>query len=206
MVSAMRIIAGDYRGRKLQAPKGHQTRPILDRAREALFNILAADVPDCLFLDLYAGSGSVGLEAISRGALRSTFVESAHSAVTALQGNVDHLGVRGRARVIVGDVPVTVDKLVRDREVFDIIYLGPPYDLHVPERVFEALALMGDPLVIIQHHPKILNFEMPRGWKCIRKQVYGLNALTFLLLEDSVVEEDYDEAEEPESDLAMETE
>src|ERR1700751_4032084 len=100
----MRIIAGTFRSRTLQAPEGLATRPSSDRLRETLFNVLAPRIEGAAFLDLYAGSGAVGLEALSRGAARVVFVERAPAALAVLRGNMESLGVRSAARVHAGSV------------------------------------------------------------------------------------------------------
>lgn len=177
----MRIIAGEFRNRKILAPEGLATRPIHDRAREALFNILANEVPDSLFLDLYAGSGSVGLEALSRGAARVTFVDAGAPAIAAIQQNIRDLDVRERTQVIQGKVETVVDRLIGERDYFDIVFMGPPYKEIIRERVFESLTHLGEPLVIVQHHPKYPNYLMSDGWKVLQSRKYGINALTFLV-------------------------
>src|ERR1700728_1472720 len=96
---AMRIIAGPYRSRTLAAPPGMSTRPTSDRLRETLFNVLAPRIENVAFLDLYAGSGAVGLEAVSRGAARVTLVERAPAALKILNGNLERLGISRGVRV-----------------------------------------------------------------------------------------------------------
>src|SRR5271168_2780279 len=101
----MRIIAGTFRSRTLVAPPGVSTRPTSDRLRETLFNVLAPRIQDASFLDLYAGSGAVGIEALSRGAERAVFVERAEPALTALRTNLARLGIREGYRIQAGSVP-----------------------------------------------------------------------------------------------------
>jgi 16S rRNA (guanine966-N2)-methyltransferase len=119
----MRIIAGTYRSRVLEAPAGMATRPTSDRLRETLFNVLAPRLEGAAFLDLYAGSGAVGLEALSRGAARVDCVERAQPALQALRANLNRLGVR------VGVHTVSVAAyLKRAQGPFDVVFLDPPYD------------------------------------------------------------------------------
>jgi 16S rRNA (guanine966-N2)-methyltransferase len=92
----MRVIAGQYRSRPLSAPRGLDTRPTSDRLRETLFNVLAPRIADAVFLDLYAGSGAVGIEALSRGAREAIFVEQADAPMKAIRGNLSALGIAGR--------------------------------------------------------------------------------------------------------------
>jgi 16S rRNA (guanine966-N2)-methyltransferase len=123
----MRIIAGTFRSRRLEAPAGLATRPTSDRLRETLFNVLAPRIEAAAFLDLYAGSGAVGLEALSRGAARVDFVERAPAALEVLRGNVARLGVTAGYRVHAGSVS-TVLRRVAKSSAFDIVFLDPPYE------------------------------------------------------------------------------
>ena len=119
----MRIIGGSARGRKLVGPSSEGTRPLSDRAREALFNILGPGIRGERLLDLFAGTGAVGLEAISRGALSATFVERDRRALGDIRSNLDLLGFGDRGQVVSGDA---LGFLGRTRESFDVIFAGPP--------------------------------------------------------------------------------
>jgi 16S rRNA (guanine966-N2)-methyltransferase len=123
----MRVIAGRYRGRRLQAPPGDATRPTSDRVREALFSVLGARVDGARVLDLYAGSGALGIEALSRGAAEATFVDSAPAAIRAVRANLEAIGAeaevrRADARRFLGSASA------RGRE-YDLVFLDPPYRL-----------------------------------------------------------------------------
>lgn len=122
----MRIVAGRHRGRRLEAPAGHDTRPTSDRAREALFNILAHGHPplrDARFLDLFAGTGAVGLEAVSRGAAGALLVEQGRAALQALRANVARTGEKERVGVLAADAT----RLPPAPHPFDLVFLDPPY-------------------------------------------------------------------------------
>jgi 16S rRNA (guanine966-N2)-methyltransferase len=125
----MRVIAGDARGRKLSAPRGLATRPTLARVRESMFSRLSVrlDFQELRVLDLFAGTGSLGIEALSRGAGHVTFVESARPALLALRRNLDALGFSGRARVLKSDVIRGLETLAAAGEHFDLVLLDPPY-------------------------------------------------------------------------------
>jgi 16S rRNA (guanine(966)-N(2))-methyltransferase RsmD len=127
----MRIIAGSYRSRTLAAPSGLATRPTSDRLRETLFNVLAPRIgrPDggAAFLDLYAGSGAVGIEALSRGAARVEFVERAPAALSVLGANLAKLGVTTGFRIHNRSVSSFL-RLLKAGAAFDIVFLDPPYD------------------------------------------------------------------------------
>lgn len=120
----IRVIAGVAKGRKLKPVPGTGTRPIMDRVKEALFSILGPRVPDCSFLDLFAGTGSVGIEALSRGAERAVFVENARLAIKVIEENLQSTGLADQAEIVKADVR---DYLrAPAREPFEIIYIAPP--------------------------------------------------------------------------------
>jgi len=129
MLISVRIIAGTLRSRSLQAPAGLATRPTSDRLRETLFNVLAPRIRDAAFLDLYAGSGAVGLEALSRGAERVTFVERAPAALAVLRGNLAKLGLTAGFRIQTSSVGAFLRRLPAGQAAtFDVVFLDPPYD------------------------------------------------------------------------------
>jgi 16S rRNA (guanine(966)-N(2))-methyltransferase RsmD len=138
----MRIIAGLLRSRTLQAPPGLATRPTSDRLRETLFNVLAPRMEGATFLDLYAGSGAVGMEAVSRGAAHVCFVERAPAAVSVLRGNLERLGLRAGFHIQTGSVGAFLRKPPGDaRRAFDVVFLDPPYD--AAEEYAATLGLLG---------------------------------------------------------------
>jgi len=124
----MRVIAGQYRSRVLVAPKGRDTRPTSDRLRETLFNVLAPRLEGAVFMDLYAGSGAVGIEALSRGARETIFVEQAEAALKAIRANLASLGTRGGYALEARGVAGALRRLAESGRVTDIIFLDPPYE------------------------------------------------------------------------------
>lgn len=126
MLYRIRIIGGDLRGRKIEVKLDPHLRPMSDRAREALFNILAADVPDRPFFDIFAGSGAVGLEALSRGASQATFIEKDGLAVQAILKHAKTFGVDDRTRVLQVDAYRWIEKGAIPAETANY-FLGPPY-------------------------------------------------------------------------------
>jgi 16S rRNA (guanine(966)-N(2))-methyltransferase RsmD len=154
----MRIIAGEFRSRGLDAPAGMATRPTSDRLRETLFNVLAPRMEGAAFLDLYAGSGAVALEAVSRGAVRVEAVERAQPALKALQANLRKLGAERRVRVHAVSVAAY---LKRAAGAFDVVFLDPPYDAGAEyEATLRALGggvvglLAAGAVVIAEHRRK----------------------------------------------------
>jgi 16S rRNA (guanine966-N2)-methyltransferase len=126
-VPGVRIIAGEFRGRKLLAPEGDVTRPITDRVKQSLFDILTPLLPDARVYDCFAGTGSLGLEALSRGAAHATFFEADRSAVQRLKKNISTLGVGGRSAVAAGDLFRWFDAATAPAEKVQIVFLDPPY-------------------------------------------------------------------------------
>lgn len=122
----MRVIAGDARGRRLVTPRGDRTRPTADRVREALFSSLQPRLPGARVLDLFAGSGALAIEALSRGADHATLVERARPALEAIRTNLDTAGVADRATVVAARLPGALDRVAGP---FDLVFLDPPYEL-----------------------------------------------------------------------------
>ena len=121
----MRVIAGSARRTPLAAPKGHSTRPTADRVKESLFNILAPHVPGARFLDLFCGSGAIGIEALSRGASEVVFADNSRDAISALAANLERTRLSGR--VMLMNALAAVSALEQEGRGFDIIFLDPPY-------------------------------------------------------------------------------
>ncbi len=135
----MRIIAGSARGRILKSLKGRAMRPTMDRVRESLFGMLGERVRGARFLDLYAGAGTVGLEAMSRGATEVTFVESHRPAGRVIEENARRCGFESRSRVIISDAGRGLSILRRERAQFDLVFVDPPYGSGELDRVMARL-------------------------------------------------------------------
>lgn len=151
----MRIIAGEARRRSIMAPKGNDTRPTQDYVRESLFNILMHDVPDAVVLDLFAGSGALALESISRGAQEATLVDMAAEAIRCIQQNVESLHFSERATVLHCDWQAAIPRLARSGKRFSLVFLDPPYRMENVGEVCTALAdadvLAPDALMVVEH-------------------------------------------------------
>ena len=154
----MRVIAGKYKSRRLEAPAGMQTRPTSDRLRETLFNVVAPLVADSIWLDLFAGSGAVGIEALSRGARSVYFVESASAAARTIRKNLHTLGINERAEVIERDTAVALRMLDSQAVTCDFVFLDPPYRMRGSyERTLGYLSqsrLLQPASVVIAEHEK----------------------------------------------------
>jgi 16S rRNA (guanine966-N2)-methyltransferase len=145
----MRVVAGRHRGRTLKAPRGPGTRPTADRVREALFSIVGP-VEGLAVLDLYAGSGALAIEALSRGAASATFVESARAAVEAIRANLAATGEEERAEVVTADVVAWLRAGGRE-PVFDLVFCDPPYDAaaRVAQPLSDLLPRVARPQALI---------------------------------------------------------
>ena len=155
----MRVIAGKYRSRRLKGPAKLRLRPTSDRLRETLFNILGPAVEDSLFVDLYAGTGAIGIEAISRGAREAIFIEAHAASARRVRENLEALGIRAGAEVIAADAVHGLERLVVRRLVADFIFLDPPYDdadepLHALEFLDASHLIAPRGIVIVEHRRK----------------------------------------------------
>lgn len=149
----MRVIAGSARSLKLEAPVGMDTRPTTDRIKETLFNMLQMDIPGCRFLDLFAGSGAIGIEAISRGAKEAVFIENDKKAMDCIMKNLEHTRFLEQATVMKQDVFVALQTL-EYKGAFDIIFMDPPYNQELEQRVLEYLTMSSlvdeDTLIVFE--------------------------------------------------------
>jgi 16S rRNA (guanine(966)-N(2))-methyltransferase RsmD len=152
----MRVIAGDAKGRRLKMVRGSSTRPVGERVKEALFSILGDLVMEARVLDLFAGTGSIGIEALSRGASFALFVEQQRQAIFTIRDNLAHTGLKDRAQVVRGDVFSFLRK--DDLEPFDLVYVAPPQYKELWAKTLHALDgaawLAPGGVVVVQIHPK----------------------------------------------------
>ena len=185
----MRIIAGQYRSRLLTSPPGTSTRPTSDRLRETLFNILGPRIPDSRFVDLFAGTGAVGLEAISRGAAHVYFAENAGPALKSLRTNLTNLKITGGYALEDRGVMPLLQRLTKAGTPIDVVYLDPPY---LEEEAYtQTLGFLGsnanrsllapDALVIAEHASKSPFKLAERYGTLTRTRVYkqGDTSLSF---------------------------
>ncbi len=185
----MRVIAGKAKGRALIAPKGMNTRPITAMMKEALFSIWQFKISGAAFLDLFAGSGSMGIEAISRGAEKAVFVEHDQNAVEVIKQNIKTCKFQDSAVVYRDDVFRRLKWLQADKQFFDIIYLDPPFTVDeifhpVLEAVAEANILNEDGIIAIR---TLKEKEMPDTVGNLVKyklKVYGISAIHFYCVEE----------------------
>jgi 16S rRNA (guanine966-N2)-methyltransferase len=167
----MRVVAGTARGRRLVAPDGADTRPTADRVREAVFNTLYSlgGIEDARVLDLFAGTGAMGIEALSRGAAHVVFVERSRPAVDALRENLRTADVEDRAEVVVSDVGRF---LAFSSDSFDLVIIDPPYEF---ADWSDVLGRLHAALVVIESDRAV---EVPLGWETHRVRRYGGTVVT----------------------------
>jgi 16S rRNA (guanine966-N2)-methyltransferase len=183
----MRIIGGEARGRTLHFPSGSKERPTSDFLREALFNLLGS-MRDKAFLDLFAGSGSVGLEAASRGAQGVFYVEKNKHLVEVIKKNIETCCLDKNSRIIAGDIEFGLRELFRKKYEFDVIFADPPYNRDLVETTLKYLSkyrILGkDGIIVIQHstREKFSKSEDDNIYQTDQRK-YGDNALTFLKME-----------------------
>ena len=186
----MRVIAGTYRSRPLAAPRGMDTRPTSDRLRETLFNILAPRLPGCRFVDLYSGTGAVGIEALSRGAKQVWFVESAPAAVKVLRANLASLKVTSGYTLEARNATAALERMNRQELQADIVFLDPPYEADGEyARTLEFLGgapgskiLAEDAVVVAEHRSKAALAEQYGVLEKTRVVKQGDAALSFFAL------------------------
>ena len=184
----MRVIAGIAKGHKLEAPEGLTTRPTTDRIKETLFNMMAFDLPECKFLDLFSGSGAIGIEALCRGAAEAVFVDSHKEAQNVIHKNLAHTKLSEKATVLGKDVFIALQELSAAGKVLDIIYMDPPYAAGVEQTVLEAIRCGGllnkDGYIGVEHGSQY-PLRIPAGYRLAREKSYKTTTITFLVLEET---------------------
>lgn len=179
----MRVIAGTAKSLPLKTPNGPDTRPTTDRIKETLFNMLQTEVPGCVFADLFAGSGGIGIEAISRGAKHAYFIENAKEAIGCIQDNLVFTKFMDRSTLIKQDV-LSGLSLISEKQV-DIIFMDPPYQAGIEESIFSVLQnqryITEDTLVIAEADiKKDFSFLEDYGFAIVREKNYKTNKHVFI--------------------------
>lgn len=175
----MRVITGDFRGRKLESPPGINTRPTSDKVKEAIFNILMNDIDGKIYIDLFAGSGSLGIEALSRGAKSCIFCDSSREAIAFIRKNIEACKAEAISKIVWGDYKKALGSL---REAADVFLLDPPYDSNYYEEVLESISdrklISQDGVIVCEHDIKR---EMPQQIGSLRlyqQKKYGRIGVT----------------------------
>ena len=184
----MRIISGDKKGFKLKAPKGMDTRPTEDRVKESLFNILGTINGDSIVLDLFSGSGSIGIEFLSRGAKFAYFIDNSHLSISTIKENISHTKFEEKSKIIKGDSIKIIKFLDRENIKFDYVYIDPPYGKNLIEKALESISkidiLNNNSLLILEHDKKKSFPETMYKFKKVDMRNYGHKVLTFYTYEE----------------------
>ena len=180
----LRVIAGSARSLPLKSVRGSGTRPTTDRIKETLFNMIAPEIPGCRFLDLFSGSGAIGIEALSRGAASAAFVEQDRGALQVIRQNLNFTHLTEHARVIAGDAVRTVVSMDGEKS-FGVIFMDPPYEHEFERRVLEALRdnsiVDADTLIIVEAAAETgFGYVEDLGFQIIKDKSYGSNRHVFL--------------------------
>ncbi len=180
----MRIISGSKRGMVLETPEGLDTRPTSDRIKETLFNMIAFDIPDCNFLDLFSGSGQMGIEALSRGAKEAVFVEKDKKALTCINHNLAKAKFEDCSKVFNEDVFSAISRL-KCSDGFDIVFMDPPYNKLIEKQVLESLVsrdyITDDTMIIVEASIETsFDYVSELGYSIVKEKVYKTNKHIFL--------------------------
>lgn len=179
----MRVIAGSARRLLLKTPEGMDTRPTTDRIKETLFNMLMPNLPGAVFVDLFSGSGGIGIEALSRGAAKAYFVESSPKAVACITDNVEHTHFTDKAVILKQDVFAAIRGSIRDTA--DIVFLDPPYNQEYDKRVLEllkdALFVNEDTLIVVEAALKTeFDYVQELGFAVEKEKCYKTSKHVFI--------------------------
>ena len=178
----MRVIAGTARRTALAAPVGIKTRPTTDRAKEGLFNVLSRQVAGASFLDLYCGSGQIGIEALSRGADFAFFVDSCPRAISSLRQNLEKTRLAKRGRYSLEKAESAIPRLAASEKPFDIVFLDPPYDARQAAKalslVEKSQLLKAGGLVVVESKTKLVD-NIPCSLYLIDERAYGISCFFF---------------------------
>ena len=179
----MRIIGGTARGRTIVAPAGEKTRPTQDYVRESLFNIIRWDLSDARVLDLFAGTGALSLEAISRGAREAVLIDMDHAACAAIKRNMETSRLGDQCRLISRDYRMAVDALAREGQKFDVVFIDPPYRMENTGEMCAALydkGLLADGFMIVVEHRRGMPPLLDERFEAYDLRRYGDTEITFV--------------------------
>lgn len=180
----MRVVAGSAKSLKLKTIDGMETRPTQDRIKETLFNMIQYDIPGCIFLDLFSGSGGIGIEALSRGAKKAYFVEKAKPALSCIRENLKYTRLNEKAQVMAMDVNSAIRQLESKNITFDYIFMDPPYNKGFEDEVLALLdqsSICTEDTVVIVESSLGTQITNPGELKVTRVKEYKTNKHTFLM-------------------------
>lgn len=180
----MRIIAGTARSLPLKTIEGKDTRPTTDKTKETLFNVMQFDVPGAYFLDLFAGSGQIGLEALSRGAAYAVFVENSRKVASCIEENIHFTKFDKVSRLMMTDA-VTAVRTLEGKYKFDIVFMDPPYNKELEKEVLIALSdsdiLKDDTLIVVEaSNDTDFDYLTELGYEIVKEKIYKTNKHVFI--------------------------
>lgn len=180
----MRIIAGTARSLPLKTIEGKDTRPTTDKTKETLFNVMQFDVPGAYFLDLFAGSGQIGLEALSRGAAYAVFVENSRKAASCIEDNIRFTKFDKVSKLMMTDA-VTAVRTLEGKYKFDIVFMDPPYNKELEKEVLIALSdsdiLKDDTLIVVEtSNDTDFDYLTELGYEIVKEKIYKTNKHVFI--------------------------
>lgn len=180
----MRVISGRLKGRRLVAPAGMNTRPTADRIKESVFNILGPTIQAQKVLDLFAGTGALGIEALSRGALTAVFIDQAKPALAAIQRNLKDCQLIPVTRVIQWDIRKSLNCLKAETQPFDLIFMDPPYETDAVLPTLTALTTSGvladTARIVVEHSRRETIIPVPAGLVLVSQRQFGKTLVSFL--------------------------
>ena len=181
---ALRIIAGDLKGRKLRSVRGTKTRPTADRVREAIFNVLSFQIQGSRVLDLFAGTGAFGIEALSRGAESAVFVDVDKASISVLQDNINCLSLENLTKVIRWDLARNLSCLRSLRSAFNLIFMDPPYHTSMIEptlfNLHSSQAMQKGARIVVEHSYRETIPKSPLPYEMSDQRRYGKTLVSFL--------------------------
>jgi 16S rRNA (guanine966-N2)-methyltransferase len=193
----VRVIGGRLRGRKLQTFKGSEVRPTADRVREALFNILGRELAGAYVLDLFSGTGALGIEALSRGAQKAVFVDNSARSLAVLRKNLEHCALQHCSRLIQWDIARNLACLKAYPDTFDMVFLDPPYNRGLVSMALQHLEASGclapEALLIAEHEAGMDLQISSTQFACIDHRRYGRTGLTFFAYQSALSQPNADD-------------
>ncbi len=180
----MRVISGTLKGRRLTAPAGMATRPTADRIKESMFNIIAGSIQEKVVLDLFAGTGALGIEALSRGAASAVFVDQAKTALSAIRRNIRNLDLEAKSRVIHWNILKNLNCLMAERRPFDLVFMDPPYEKKTIAGTMAALLSCGmlasSARIVVEHSTREPISSPMSPWVLADQRRFGKTLVSFM--------------------------
>ena len=183
----MRIIAGEAKGRRLCTPKGFGVRPTTDRVKEAIFSMISPYIQESIILDLFSGTGSLGLEALSRGAKKGYFVDKSRKSIKLTQENIQHMGFQSQSEIRLSDAVRAIEDFVSLGIMFDIVFMDPPYGkglvLPCMKAINKGKILNRDAIIVIEHD-ETEKIEIIDHYRILKEKKYGNTFISVYIMKE----------------------